>query len=309
MRRDICKNIFLYPGRGVKRKRICLAALFLAAALQAAGCGKGAGTVQSHGKGWPGGEGGGLAGTIRLAGSTSMEEYVSALAEGFMEKYPNVTVTIEYVGSSAGAEAVAEGSVDIGNLSRRISDAEKAGGLVENIVAVDGIVVCVDRANAATGLTLQQLKDIYAGRITNWGQAGGASLPIVVVGREPGSGTREAFEKLLGLEEQCVYANEMDSSGAVMVRVARTPGAIGYLSLDAVDGTIRVLSLDGTEPDTESIGSGEYPLSREYIMATKGEIASQPVLLQSWFEFVYGEDGQRIAEMTGLAPVMEDRGR
>lgn len=291
-----------------KKPRFCRAALLLAAALQAAGCGKSAGTAQLYDKSLPHRKEDNVEGLIRLAGSTSMEEYVSALAEAFMEKCPDVTITVEYVGSSAGAEAVAEGSADIGILSRRISHEESSGGLVENIVASDGIAVCVDRSNGVSGLTLQQLKDIYSGRLTNWSQAGGESLPVVVVGREAGSGTRETFEALLGLEEQCAYANEMDSTGAVMVRVARTPGAIGYISLDPADDTVRVLALDGVEPDMESIGSGEYPLSREYIMVTKGEIAGLPVLLQGWFEFVYGEEGQRIARMTGLAPVTDKKG-
>lgn len=245
------------------------------------------------------------AGTVRLAGSTSMEEYVSGLAEVFMDRYPGVTVTVEYIGSSAGAEAVISGSAHIGNLSRKISEEEKREGLVENPVAVDGIVICVDGANTVTELTLQQLREIYTGRITSWNEVGGAELPVVTVGREAGSGTRDAFEELLGISGQCVYANEMDSAGAVLARVSRTPGAIGYLSLDGADDTIRIMALDGTVPDAESIRSGAYPLSRDYIMVTKGGISGQSKLIQDWFEFVYGKEGQEIAEMAGLVPIIK----
>lgn len=238
----------------------------------------------------------GLAGTIRMAGSTSMEKLTGALAEAFMEEHPGVTVTIEFVGSSAGAEAVVMGSADIGNLSRSISPEEAAAGLVENRVAVCGIAVCVDPSNPVQGLTKGQLGDIFAGRITHWKDVGGEDLPIVVVGREAGSGTREAFEEMLGLEDRCAYANEMDSAGAVMARVSRTPGAIGYLSLDTVNDTVRLLRLDGIGATAENVREGSYELASSYIMATKGDISTQSPLVQAWFGFVYSAEGQRIVE-------------
>ena len=156
------------------------------------------------------------------------------LAESFMEKYPDVTVTVEFTGSSAGVEAALSGASDIGNSSRNLKDEEKSAGAVENIVAIDGIAVAVDPKNTVTDLTKDQLISIYTGEVKNWSDLGGENMPIVVVGREAGSGTRGAFEEILGIEDKCVYANELDSTGAVMAKVASTPGAIGYISLDAV---------------------------------------------------------------------------
>ena len=244
-----------------------------------------------------------LSGTIQMVGSTSMEKLANALAESFMEKYPNVTVTAEFVGSGAGIEAVNSGNADIGNSSRNLKDEEKANGAVENVVAIDGIAVCVDTANTVTNLTKQQLTDIYTGAVTNWSEVGGANAPIVVVGREAGSGTRGAFEELLKVEDACAYANELDSTGAVMAKVASTPGAIGYVSLDVVDDSVIALALEGVEPTAENIKAGNYFLSRPFVMATKGEISEQSELVQAWFDYVLGEEGQQIAAKVGLITV------
>lgn len=244
-----------------------------------------------------------FSGSIQMVGSTSMEKLANALSEAFMEKYPNVTVTAEFVGSGAGIEAVNNGTADIGNSSRNLKDEEKEAGAVENIVAIDGIAVCVDITNTVTGLTKDQLISIYNGTVTNWSEVGGEDVPIVVVGREAGSGTRGAFEELLGLEEACVYANELDSTGAVMAKVASTPGAIGYVSLDALDNSVVVLALDGVEATVENIKAGSYFLSRPFVMATKGEISEQSELVQAWFEFVLGAEGQEVAANVGLITV------
>ena len=244
-----------------------------------------------------------LSGTIQMVGSTSMEKLANALAESFMEKYPDVTVTAEFVGSGAGIEAVNSGNADIGNSSRNLKDEEKANGAVENIVAIDGIAVCVDTSNTVTNLTKQQLSDIYTGTVTNWSEVGGADAPIVVVGREAGSGTRGAFEELLGVEDACAYANELDSTGAVMAKVASTPGAIGYVSLDVVDDSVIALSLEGVEPTADNIKAGNYFLSRPFVMATKGEISEQSKLVQAWFDYVLGEEGQAVAAKVGLITV------
>ena len=232
-----------------------------------------------------------LSGSISMVGSTSMEKFANALSEVFMEKYPNVTVQAEFVGSGAGIEAVNNGSADIGNSSRNLTDEEKAEGIAENIVAIDGIAVVVDPANTAADLTKQQLTDIYSGAVTNWSEVGGSDSPIVVVGREAGSGTRSAFEEILGLEDACAYSSELDSTGAVMARVASTPGAIGYVSLDVLDDTVKALNLEGVEPTAENIKSGSYFLSRPFVMATKGEISEQNELVQALFDFVYSDEG------------------
>lgn len=241
-----------------------------------------------------------LSGSISMVGSTSMEKFANALSEVFMEKYPDVTVQAEFVGSGAGIEAVSSGSADIGNSSRNLTEDEKAKGIAENIVAIDGIAVVVDPANTVADLTKQQLTDIYAGTVTNWSEVGGSNSPIVVVGREAGSGTRSAFEEILELEDACAYSSELDSTGAVMARVASTPGAIGYVSLDVLDDTVKAVSLEGTEPTAENIKAGSYFLSRPFVMATNGEISEQSDLVQALFDFVYSDEGDQVLEAVGL---------
>ena len=244
-----------------------------------------------------------LSGSISMVGSTSMEKLANALSEAFMEKYPDVTVTAEFVGSGAGIEAVTNGTADIGNSSRSLKDEEKAAGVVENVVAIDGIAVCVDPANEVADLTKEQLTNIYNGTITNWKEVGGADEPIIVIGREAGSGTRGAFEELVDLKDACKYANELDSTGAVIAKVASTPGAIGYASLDALDDSVKALSLEGVEATAENIKAGNYFLSRPFVMATKGEISGQNDLVQAWFDFVLGDEGQQVASEVGLITV------
>lgn len=244
-----------------------------------------------------------LSGSISMVGSTSMEKLANALSEAFMEEYPDVTVTAEFVGSGAGIEAVTNGTADIGNSSRSLKDEEKAAGVVENVVAIDGIAVCVDPANEVADLTKEQLTNIYNGTITNWKEVGGADEPIIVIGREAGSGTRGAFEELVDLQDACKYANELDSTGAVIAKVASTPGAIGYASLDALDDSVKALSLEGVEATAENIKAGNYFLSRPFVMATKGEISEQNDLVQAWFDFVLGGEGQQVASEVGLITV------
>ena len=241
-----------------------------------------------------------LSGSISMVGSTSMEKFANALSEAFMEKYPKVTVTAEFVGSGAGIEAVSNGTADIGNSSRNLKDEEKAKGVAENIVAIDGIAVVVDPANTVEDLTKDQLTSIYDGTVTNWKDVGGNDAPIVVVGREAGSGTRGAFEELLKLEDACKYSNELDSTGAVMAKVASTPGSIGYVSLDVLDDTVKALKLDGAEPTEENIKAGKYFLSRPFVMATKGEISEQSDLVKALFDFIYSDEGSELVKSVGL---------
>lgn len=241
-----------------------------------------------------------LSGSISMVGSTSMEKFANALSEAFMEKYPKVTVTAEFVGSGAGIEAVTNGTADIGNSSRNLKDEEKANGVAENIVAIDGIAVVVDPANTVEDLTKDQLTSIYDGSVTNWKDVGGNDAPIVVVGREAGSGTRGAFEELLKLEDACKYSNELDSTGAVMAKVASTPGSIGYVSLDVLDDTVKAVKLDGAEPTEENIKAGKYFLSRPFVMATKGEISEQNDLVKALFDFIYSDEGSELVKSVGL---------
>lgn len=241
-----------------------------------------------------------LKGSISLAGSTSMEKLCEAMSESFMEKYPDINVTAEYTGSGAGIESLEAGSVDIGNSSRNLKDSELEAGAVENIVAIDGIAVIVDKDNTVTELTSDDLSKIYKGEFTNWSELGGNDEAIVVIGRENGSGTRSAFEELLGLEDACKYAQELDSTGGVLAKVASTPGAIGYVSLDVVDDTVQAVSLDGAEASEESILAGNYLLSRPFVMATMGEISEQNELVKTWFDYIASEDGQAVIKGLGL---------
>ncbi len=245
-------------------------------------------------------KGASLSGTITLAGSTSMEKLCEAMSESFMEANPEVTVTVEYTGSGAGLESLASGSVDIGDASRGLKDEEKANGAVENIVAIDGIAVITDTANSVTDITAEDLAKVYKGEVANWSEIGGADQPIVVIGREAGSGTRDAFEELMEVEDACAYAQELDSTGAVLAKVASTPGAIGYVSLDVVDDTVIGLKIDGVEPTEEQILAGAYLLQRPFVMATMGEISEQNETVQGWFDFVNSEAGKEVIKAVGL---------
>ncbi|MEG2440737.1 MAG: phosphate ABC transporter substrate-binding protein [Acetivibrio sp.] len=241
-----------------------------------------------------------ITGTITMAGSTSMEKFATALSEAFMGLNNKITINSEYIGSSAGVEALIAGSADIGNSSRALKDTEIAAGVVENKVAIDGIAVIVDKNNTITNLTKEDLAKIYKGEVRNWSELGGSDMPVVVVGREAGSGTRGAFEELLAVEEQCAYANELDSTGAVMAKVASTKGAIGYVSLDVLDDSVTAVNLEGVAPTAEEIKAGNYFLSRPFVMATMGEISDQTPQIQELFHYLKTEEGKALIESVGL---------
>lgn len=244
-----------------------------------------------------------LSGAITMAGSTSMEKLANAAAEAFRNKNSNVSISPEFIGSSAGIEAVKNGTVNIGNASRYLKNSEKSEGVVENIVAIDGIAVILDNSNQVTNLTKDQLISIYTGITRNWSEVGGANQPVVVVGREAGSGTREAFEEILEVEDQCKYSNEINSTGGVMAKVASTPGAIGYVSIDILDDTVATVKIDEVEPSAENIKAGNYLLSRPFVMATKGEITEQSELVQAFFEYMRSEEGKELIQKVGLITV------
>ena len=241
-----------------------------------------------------------LSGKLSLSGSTSMEKVCEALAEIFMEEYPDVTVTVEYTGSGAGIESVTNKMVDIGNSSRSLKDSEKEKGVVENVIAIDGIAVITNNSNEVENLTKEDLIKIYTGEIKNWEELGGKDENIVVLGREAGSGTRGAFEELLGIIDSCVYAGELDSTGGVKAKVASTEGTIGYVSLDVVDDTVKALKLDGVEATEANIKAGSYLLSRPFVMATNGEISAQNEIVQTWFDYIKSAEGQEVIKSVGL---------
>ena len=273
------------------KRLLKLAIVMLAAMMVLTGCGKNGETETEEET---------ISGTLTLAGSTSMEKLCEALSESFMEEYEDVTVTVEYTGSGAGIESLTSGTIDIGNSSRALKDGEKEKGAVENIVAIDGIAVIVDKDNAVSDLTTEDLVAIYKGEIKNWSELGGNDEAIVVIGREAGSGTRGAFEELLGIEDSCAYAQELDSTGAVLAKVGVTAGAIGYVSLDVVDDSVNAMSLNGVAATEENIIAGNYLLSRPFVMATMGEVANQNELVQLWFDYINSEAGQNIIKSAGL---------
>ena len=239
---------------------------------------------------------------ICLNGSTSMEKMVNAFKESIEEKYPELLLEPQFTGSSAGIEAVFNGTTQIGNSSRYLKESEKEKGLVENIVAIDAIVIITDTQNQVNELTTQQLIDIYKGKIRNWKEVGGDDLPIVVLGREAGSGTRSAFEEILGIEEQCQYANEVNETGPIIAKVQSIPGAIGYVSLDVIDNTVKPLSIDGVKASENTIQNGQYTLQRPFVMVTPGPIQQQDDSVQKLFQFIQSDDGQKIIRSVGLVP-------
>ena len=245
-----------------------------------------------------------LSGSITMNGSTSMEKLSNSLAEVFMQKYPNVTVTAQFTGSSAGIEAVANKTVDIGNSSRKLKQEELDKGIIENVVALDGIAIITHPENTVSDLTLDQLKGIYDGTIKNWSEVGGEDMGIVVIGREAGSGTRGAFEEILDLKDKAVYSQEIDSTGAVVGKVESAPGTIGYVSLDVIHNSkAKALKIDGAEPTADTIKSGQYMLSRPFVMATNGEISAQKPEVQELFNFLKSEEGKQLIEKVGLVNV------
>lgn len=272
----------------MKKKVLSILIVFMMC-LGLAGCGGGSNSASDD-----------ISGKVSLNGSTSMEKFVNALSEGIKEKYPNLQLEAQFTGSGAGLEAVASKTTDIGDSSRALTDEEKAKGLEENIVAIDGIATITNKSNKVTNLTKDQLAKIYTGQITNWKDLGGQDEAIVVIGREAGSGTRGAFEELLGIEDQCQYAQELNETGAVLAKVAETSGSIGYVSLDVLDDTISPLQLDGVEPSEKTVKDGSYALQRPFVMATNGKISEQSKQVQAVFDFINSDDGQKIIEKVGL---------
>ena len=274
-------------------KKLLSVVLIAATALSLTGCGGGSSSSSSS-------SGGDLSGKISLNGSTSMEKFVTALGEGFQEKYPNVTVEPQFTGSSAGVQALIKGSCDIADSSRSLTADEKKKGLVENIVAIDGIAIALNKKNKVSNVTNKQLADIYTGKITNWKQLGGADEKIVVIGREAASGTRAAFEELLKVENKCKYAQELDNTGAVVAKCAATSGAIGYVSLDEVDSSIKTAKLNNVEAKESTIKDGTYKLQRPFVMATKGAVSKQNKKVQALFKYINSAEGQKIVKKAGL---------
>lgn len=209
------------------------------------------------------------AGTVATDGSTSMEKVIGALGEAFQAENSGVTFTYNPTGSGTGIAAVQEGRCDIGLSSRALKAEEKAAGLTETILALDGIAVIVHPDNPITDLTVEQIAAIYTGEITNWKEVGGADAQIVLIGREANSGTRDGFESITGTTEKCKYRQELTSTGDVIMTVSGNPAAIGYASLASVKDTVRAISVGGVVPSEETVQSGAYAIQRPFMLVTK----------------------------------------
>ena len=214
-----------------------------------------------------------LSGTVATDGSTSMEKVIGALGESFMAANPNVTFTYNPTGSGSGIQAVSEGRCDIGLSSRALKDDEKASGLKETIVALDGIAIIVNPENPVSDLDVETIAKIYTGEITNWKDVGGNDAEIVLIGREAGSGTRDGFESITDTKDACQYRQELTSTGDVIATVAQNPDAIGYASLSAVKDTVKALTVGGVAPSEETVKDGSYVVQRPFVLVTKDGVA------------------------------------
>ena len=209
-----------------------------------------------------------LSGTVNTDGSTSMKDVMGVLIETYGEIQKDVTVNYSGTGSGAGIEAVLAGNVDIGLSSRALKPEEEEKGAVGHVVALDGVAIVVNPANGVEDLTVEQIAQIFKGEITNWSELGGEDAEIAVLGREDGSGTRSAFEEIVGVDGECKYTNEYSSTGDVIGNVASNPNAIGYASLSAVDETVKAVKVGGVECSEATIKDGSYEIQRPFLMVT-----------------------------------------
>ena len=245
-----------------------------------------------------------LSGTVNTDGSTSMESVVKALGEAFMELNPGVTVNYSGTGSGTGIQSAIDGTCDLGLSSRALKDEEKQNGAVENIVALDGVAVVINPANGVEDLTVEQIAQIFTGEITNWSELGGTDGEIAVFGREAGSGTRGAFEEIVGVEDTCKYTNEYSSTGDVIGNVASNPNAIGYASLSAVDDTVKAVKVNGVAPSEDTVKDGTYEIQRPFVMVTK-EGAELSEAAQAFLEFAMSAD---VADYIAAAGAVSPKG-
>lgn len=244
-----------------------------------------------------------LSGSVSTNGSTSMESVIGVLSEQFMADNPGVTVTYDATGSGTGIESVSNGSCDIGLSSRALKDTET--GLVATTVALDGIAIIVNKDCGVSDLTVEQIADIFTGKITNWSEVGGEDLEIACIGRESGSGTRDGFESVTGTEDACVLAQELTSTGAVIEAVSNSKNAIGYASLSAVEGQdgIKALTVGGIECSEETVLDGTYEIQRPFNLITK-EGAELSEAAQAFIDFATSADAAELIRGAGAVPMV-----
>ena len=239
-----------------------------------------------------------LSGTVSTDGSTSMEKVINSLGESFMAMNKDVKFTYNPTGSGSGIQAVSEGRCDIGLSSRALKDDEKASGLVETVVALDGIAIVVNPENPVSDLDIDTIAKIYTGEITNWKDVGGNDAEIVLIGREAGSGTRDGFESITDTKDACQYRQELTSTGDVINTVSQNPDAIGYASLSAVGDSVKSLTVGGVEATEATVKDGSYVVQRPFVLVTKEGTKLSPAA-QAFFEYALSADAASIIAAAG----------
>ena len=239
-----------------------------------------------------------LSGTVSTDGSTSMEKVINSLGESFMAMNKDVKFTYNPTGSGSGIQAVSEGRCDIGLSSRALKDDEKASGLVETVVALDGIAIVVNPENPVSDLDIDTIAKIYTGEITNWKDVGGNDAEIVLIGREAGSGTRDGFESITDTKDACQYRQELTSTGDVINTVSQNPDAIGYASLSAVGESVKALTVGGVEATEATVKDGSYVVQRPFVLVTKEGTKLSPAA-QAFFEYALSADAASIIAAAG----------
>ena len=235
-------------------------------------------------KGEEGGTTAALSGTVSTDGSTSMEKVINSLGESFMAANKDVKFTYNPTGSGSGIQAVTEGRCDIGLSSRELKDDEKASGLVETVLAYDGIAIVVSPENPVSDLDVDTIAKIYTGEITNWKDVGGDDAEIVLIGREAGSGTRDGFESITGTKDACAYRQELTSTGDAINTVSQNPNAIGYASLSAVGESVKALTVGGVKASEATVKDGSYVVQRPFVLVTKEGTELSPAA-QAFFDY------------------------
>ena len=240
--------------------------------------------------------------TVSTDGSTSMEKVIGYLSESYMEENKDVKVTYNPTGSGSGIRAVSEGRCDIGLSSRDLKDDEKQT-LEGTVVAIDGIAIIVNPANKITNLTVDKIGKIYTGEITNWKDVGGDDAPIVLIGREAASGTRDGFESITKTKDKCKYTQELTSTGDVIQTVSSNPNAIGYASLASVKDTVKTLSVENVTPSKDTIQDGSYKIQRDFVLVTKKDTKLSDDA-QKFFDYATSASADSLIEKAGAIPVV-----
>ena len=244
-----------------------------------------------------------LSGNVATGGSTSMKNVIAALTEGFAEVEPGVTVSYDPTGSGAGITGATDKTLDIGLSSRALKDEEKAD-VEGTTIALDGIAIIVNNASKVEDLTVDQLKQMFTGEITNWSEVGGDDGEIVLIGREAGSGTRDGFESIVDVKDSCKYAQELTATGAVISAVEANPLAIGYASLSAVGDTVKMVTVGGVECSEETVKDGSYEVQRPFVFVTNKSVALSEQA-QAFFDFATSADAADLIRTAGAVPVNE----